>query len=130
MKTRPQLTIGLFGGSFNPAHDGHMLVAQCGLRQAELDQIWWMVSPGNPLKKSTNNYEQRVTSVHALGLPPRMKVSDIETRLGTRYTADLIKRIQKRHPHYRFVFLMGADNLSQLHKWKDFAPILQSKPAA
>ncbi len=128
LKSRTQLTIGLFGGSFNPAHSGHMLVANCGLREAGLDQVWWLVSPGNPLKQATNNYERRVASVRALGLPPRMRISHAEKTLGTRYTVDLIKRLQRLHPHYRFVFLMGADNLQQLPQWKDWKEIVNRVP--
>lgn len=128
VKRYTRLTIGLFGGSFNPAHSGHLMVANCGLRQAGLDQLWWLVSPGNPLKEASHNYAQRVASIYALGLPPRMKISHIESKLGTRYTIDLIKRLQTVYPHYRFVFLMGADNLQQLPKWKGWQDIMSRVP--
>lgn len=128
IKPRHQQTVGLFGGSFNPAHDGHMMVAQCGLRQAGLDKVWWLVSPGNPLKRSTHNYDARVASVHALGLPPGMSVSHIETQLGTRYTIDLIRKLTRRYPQYKFVWMMGADNLAQLPKWKNWQEIMQTLP--
>lgn len=127
-KSRARITVGLFGGSFNPAHSGHKLVAKCGIRQVGLDQVWWLVSPGNPLKPSTHNYEDRIASVRALGLPPNMKISDIEQRLGTRYTIDMIKQAQRRYPQCHFVWLMGADNLRQLPKWKAWREIMETLP--
>ena len=120
--------IGLFGGSFNPAHSGHKLVAQCGLREAGLDEVWWLVSPGNPLKASTNNYEQRLASVHALNLPRQMKPVALEQKFGTRYTIDMIRKTQERWPRDKFVWMMGADNLGQLPRWKNWTQIMESIP--
>lgn len=128
IKRRPRRKIGLFGGSFNPAHSGHKLVAQCGLRDADLDEIWWLVSPGNPLKASTNNYAQRIASVKALNLPRQMKVMELEQRFGTRYTIDMILRAQRRWPDVQFVWMMGADNLAQIPRWKDWRAIMDSLP--
>ncbi|MEE9347462.1 MAG: nicotinate (nicotinamide) nucleotide adenylyltransferase [Robiginitomaculum sp.] len=125
-KTGP--TVGLFGGSFNPAHSGHLHVARCGLREAGLDQVWWLVSPGNPLKPDSGNYAARKDSVRALGLPPQMKISDMEQDFGTRYTIDMIRRAQKKWPRHNFVLLMGADNLRQLPKWKNWQDILHALP--
>lgn len=124
------LSIGLFGGSFNPAHTGHLHVAECGLRELALDRIWWMVSPQNPLKPKQPSYESRVKTVKALGLPPRMDISHMERDFGTNYTIDLIKRAQTRYPQTRFVFLMGADNFAQLPKWKDWQDIAARMPIA
>ncbi len=124
------LSIGLFGGSFNPAHAGHLHVAECGLKCLRLDQIWWMVSPGNPLKSETTPYEERVASVKALGLPPHMRISHMERDFGTRYTVDTVRLARKRWPKHRFVFLMGADNLAQMPKWKDWQLIFATLPIA
>ncbi len=124
------LSIGLFGGSFNPAHSGHMHVAKCGLKCLGLDHIWWMVSPGNPLKSDSSPYTQRVESVRALGLPPRMKVSHMERKFGTRYTIDAVRQAKKRWPDHKFVFLMGADNLRQMPQWKNWREIFRALPIA
>ena len=123
-------SIGLFGGSFNPAHAGHLHVAECGLQRLGLDQIWWMVSPGNPLKTNQTPYEKRVASVEALDLPPRMHINHMERDFGTRYTVETLRRAKKRWPRTRFVFLMGADNLMQLPKWKGWREIMETVPIA
>lgn len=124
------LSIGLFGGSFNPAHEGHLHVADCGLRELALDRVWWMVSPQNPLKPKQPSYESRVKTVEALDLKPRMEVSHIEQEFGTNYTIDMIHKAQIRFPRTRFVFLMGADNFAQLPKWKDWQDIAARIPIA
>jgi len=124
------LSIGLFGGSFNPAHQGHLHVAQCGLRELALDRIWWMVSPQNPLKPQQPPYESRVKTVEALGLTPRMEISHIERDFGTTYTIDMIQTAQMRFARTRFVILMGADNFAQLPKWKDWQDIAKRVPIA
>jgi len=123
-------TVGLFGGSFNPAHEGHLHVANCGLQRLNLSQIWWMVSPGNPLKTDQTPYDKRVASVEALDLPPRMRISHMEQEFGTRYTVDTLRRAKKRWPRHHFVFLMGADNLRQLPQWKGWREIMESVPIA
>jgi len=125
-----RLSIGLFGGSFNPAHAGHLHVAECGLRELALDRVWWMVSPQNPLKLKQPNYDSRVATVNALGLKPRMEISHMERDFGTNYTIDMIRKAQVRFPRTRFVFLMGADNFAQLPKWKDWQEIAASVPIA
>ncbi len=124
------LAIGLFGGSFNPAHAGHMHVAECGLVNLRLDHIWWMVSPQNPLKPTQPSYNSRVKTVDALGLPYRMKISHMERDFGTQYTIDTLKRARKRWPNIRFVFLMGADNFGQLPLWRDWHGIMETLPVA
>ena len=122
--------IGLFGGSFNPAHSGHLHVATCGLQRLGLDQIWWMVSLQNPLKPTQPPYEQRVQSVKDLPLPPRMKISHMERDFRTLYTIDTLRRAKKCWPRHNFVFLMGADNLRQLPKWKGWREIIETVPIA
>lgn len=122
------LSIGLFGGSFNPAHSGHMHVASLGLRAFGLDQIWWMVSPQNPLKPTQPSYDSRVATVKELGLPYKMRISHMETEFGTQYTIDTLKAARRRYPSTRFVFLMGADNLLQMPKWRDWKSIMQTVP--
>lgn len=122
--------IGLFGGSFNPAHEGHLHAAQTALTALDLDEIWWLVSPQNPLKPAQPSYESRAETVRALGLPRRMKISDIEIQSGTRFTADFLAAAQKRYPQTRFVFLMGADNFAQLPRWRRWQDIMERVPIA
>lgn len=124
------IKVGLFGGSFNPAHKGHEMVARCGLRDLGLDEVWWLVSPGNPLKRNTNNYEARVASIKALNLPRQMKISHIEHDYGTHYTADMLARLLACNVDKRFVWMMGADNLLQMPKWKDWQSIMNALPVA
>lgn len=124
------LSIGLFGGSFNPAHAGHMHVAMTGLNALSLDRIWWMVSPQNPLKPEQPGYESRSETVRALGLPPRMEISTLEHRFGTQYTVDTLRAAKRAYPEARFVFLMGADNFLQLPEWKDWQEIMSLIPIA
>ncbi|MBO0712928.1 MAG: nicotinate-nicotinamide nucleotide adenylyltransferase, partial [Acetobacteraceae bacterium] len=114
--------IGLLGGSFNPAHGGHLHVSLLALRHLALDEIWWLVSPQNPLKPAdgmapfANRLEQarRVAAEH-----PRIRVTDLENRLGaSRYTADTLQALRRRFPRLRFVWLMGGDNLVQIPRWQ------------
>lgn len=124
------LKIGLFGGSFNPAHEGHLHVAKSGLRELGLDRIWWLVSPQNPLKPEQPSYGSRVETVKALGLPPHMDISHVEKEFGTNYTIDLLRRLKRRYPQTHFVFIMGADNFAQLPKWRSWQEIMASFPIA
>jgi len=124
------ISVGLFGGSFNPAHDGHLHVARAGLKQLGLDKIWWLVSPQNPLKPKQPSYASRAATVAALPLPPRMEISTAEMDLGSNYTIDLIRGLQARHPQTRFVFLMGADNFLQFPQWKNWQEIAARVPIA
>lgn len=123
-------SIGLFGGSFNPAHGGHLHVARAGLRQLQLDEIWWLVSPQNPLKPEQPSWESRAETVLNLPLPPNMCVSDVELQYGTQYTIDLLTELKARQPDLNFVFMMGADNLLQLPKWRDWRRIIETIPIA
>ena len=122
--------IGLFGGSFNPAHAGHLHVAEAGVRELALDQVWWLVSPQNPLKPQQPPAAERAASIGALGLPRTMRVSHAESELRTRYTVDLLRKLRRRHPNHRFVFMMGADNLIQLPQWREWEAIIGLAPLA
>ncbi|MGJ8564214.1 MAG: nicotinate (nicotinamide) nucleotide adenylyltransferase [Alphaproteobacteria bacterium] len=124
------ISVGLFGGSFNPAHAGHMHVAMTGLNTLGLNQVWWMVSPQNPLKPKQPSYESRTETVTKLGLPYQMRISGMEHEFGTHYTVDTLKAAKKRWPQTRFVFLMGADNFLQLPKWKGWQEIMSLVPMA
>ena len=120
--------IGLFGGSFNPAHAGHMHVAQTALTRLQLDWIWWIVARGNPLKSSHGDFAARLASARMVARSPKMKVLDIEARLGLTYTADVLTAIKARHRTDRFVWIMGSDNLGNFHHWRNWQEIGQTLP--
>jgi nicotinate-nucleotide adenylyltransferase len=131
---QPGMKVGLFGGSFNPAHDGHAHVAQTALRRLGLDRVVWLVSPQNPLKSSrdTAPLDERMASARAVAatVGPAMIVSDFETRAGTRWTVDTLRAIVARHPGVRFVWLMGSDNLADFHRWRGWTDIMRLMPVA
>lgn len=124
--------IGLFGGSFNPPHDGHRIVAATALRRLALDRLWWLVSPGNPLKDHTDlaSLEARAAAVAELHPHPASTVTALERALPTTYTAATIAFLRTRHPGVRFIWIMGADNLAQFHRWRDWRSIAESVPMA
>mgnify|MGYP000025148197 CR=1 FL=1 len=127
------LSIGLFGGSFNPPHEGHLLVAHTAIRRRKLDRIWWLVTPGNPLKEKQGLPEQaeRMAACRALiGRDPRIIVSGIEAAIGTSYTEQTIRFLRRRCPGVDFVWLMGADNLASFHRWKNWRAIAGQVPIA
>jgi nicotinate-nucleotide adenylyltransferase len=125
----PGQVVGLLGGSFDPAHAGHVHVTREALRRFGLDRVWWLVSPGNPLKpRGPAPLAQRMERARRLMRHPRVEVTDIEARLGLRYTAQTIRRLQRLYPGVRFVWLMGADNLAQLHRWEDWRDIMERVP--
>ncbi len=127
----PGMTIGLFGGSFDPVHRGHFHVAATALKKLQLDRLWWIVSPQNPLKqRRAGEFQRRLTAVEDAAERPRMVVSDIEDRTGIRTTAELIAVLKARHPRVRFVWIMGADNLGQFHEWHRWRDIAASVPIA
>ncbi len=132
LEYRPGLgqRIGLFGGSFNPAHAGHMHVAATALERLELDWVWWIVARGNPLKSDHGDFAARLASAKAIADHPRMRVLDIEQRHELTYSIDTITRFQARNPTARFVWLMGGDNLAHFHKWKDWDTIAARVPIA
>lgn len=121
--------IGLLGGSFDPAHAGHVHITRESLKRFGLDAVWWLVSPGNPLKDhGPAPMADRIARARAVMDHPRVTVTDIEARLGTRYTAQTIAGIQRLYPAQRFVWLMGADNLAQFHLWQDWRGIVHRVP--
>lgn len=124
--------VGLFGGSFNPPHEGHVHVCEQALRKLELDQIWWLVTPGNPLKNNSNlaPLPDRLAACEAITPDPRMKITACEAVLPTRYTADTIAHIIQRNVNVRFVWIMGADNLGQFHLWERWRDIAKLLPIA
>ena len=125
----PRQVIGLLGGSFDPAHAGHAHITREALKRFGLDAVWWLVSPGNPLKaRGPAPLDKRITHARAVMQHPRVQVTDIEAHLGTRYTAETLARMQGLYPQVRFVWLMGADNLAQLHLWQDWRQIMETVP--
>lgn len=125
----PGLRVGLLGGSFDPPHDGHVHITRWALRAFDLDRVWWMVSPGNPLKRrGPADIARRMAACRALMRHPKVVVTDIEARLRTRYTADTIEALRDRWPAARFVWLMGADNLASLHRWERWETIMETLP--
>lgn len=125
----PGMCIGLLGGSFDPAHEGHVNLTEIALRQFDLDRVWWLVSPGNPLKQhGPRPMAERLTAANAIMQDPRVEITDIEERLGTRMTADTIAALQRLYPGVRFVWLMGSDNLLQFNKWDRWREIAARVP--
>lgn len=124
--------IGLLGGSFNPAHEGHLHITLEALKRLDLDEVWWLVSPHNPLKKKTDlaEYGKRLASAHVIAQHPRIKVLDIEARHDLYYSVDTIRYLQKRARHTQFVWLMGADNLRHFHRWQAWREIVARLPIA
>jgi nicotinate-nucleotide adenylyltransferase len=124
------MRIGLLGGSFDPAHEGHRYVSDVVLRALKLDYVWWLVSPGNPLKPTPAALEARMLGAAELARGARIIVTDIEQRLHTRYTVETVAALQRRFPHVRFVWLMGSDNLEQFSRWRRWRDIAASIPIA
>ncbi|TYC49332.1 nicotinate-nucleotide adenylyltransferase [Rhodobacterales bacterium] len=124
--------IGIFGGSFNPPHSGHRLVASTVLKRIGLDQVWWLVSPGNPLKSHSDlaPLETRLRTARALADHPRMKITAFESALGSPYTARTVAALKELRPALRFVWVMGADNLAGFHRWQDWRSIVGTVPVA
>lgn len=124
--------IGLLGGSFNPAHEGHRHISLMALKRLGLDQVWWLVTPQNPLKSAADTaaLELRVATAQARARHPRIMVTALETQLGTRYTAETLAELRRRFPRTRFVWLMGADNLRQIPHWRGWTRIFGMVPVA
>ena len=121
--------VGLLGGSFDPAHDGHVHITKAALERFGLDRVWWLVSPANPLKtRGPAPIGERMAAAKSVMQHPRVTVTDIEERLGTRYTAQTIVALQAAYPGVHFVWLMGADNLAQFHRWQDWREIMERVP--
>ncbi len=126
----PGMRIGLLGGSFNPPHEGHALVTRLALTRLRLDRVWWLVTPGNPLKSKAElaALQARVAAARELVAGPRVAVTDIEARIGARYTFDTLAWLTRRAPKVRFVWIMGADNLIELHLWRHWRAIADLVP--
>jgi len=126
---RPGMSVGLLGGSFDPPHAGHVRITLEALRRFGLDRVWWLVSPGNPLKpQGPAPLAARMAAARALMDHPRVTISDFEAQLGTRHTAQTIRALQRIYPGVRFVWLMGGDNLAQFHRWQDWQGIATRVP--
>jgi nicotinate-nucleotide adenylyltransferase len=119
------MRIGLLGGSFNPPHEGHALITRLALRRLRLDRVWWLVTPGNPLKTQVGlaGLQARVDAARRLVAGPRVVVTDLEARIGARYTYETLAWIKRRAPGVHFVWIMGADNLRQFHLWRHWRAI-------
>ena len=124
--------VGLLGGSFNPAHRGHRQLSLAALRALRLDEVWWLVSPGNPLKDGTDMapYEARLASAQEAARGAPIRVSDFERRAGTRFTVDTMAELTARYPQHRFIWLMGMDTLPNFHRWKEWRTLSRLVPIA
>ncbi|MEG3148987.1 nicotinate-nucleotide adenylyltransferase [Sphingomonas sp. ZT3P38] len=125
--------IGILGGSFNPAHGGHRAISLAAIGALGLDEVWWLVSPGNPLKEKASDMAPlavRLASARAMARHAPIRPSAIELQLGTRYTIDTVRALVRRYPKNRFIWLMGADNLAQFDRWKDWRGIAREVPIA
>jgi nicotinate-nucleotide adenylyltransferase len=124
--------IGILGGSFNPAHSGHLHISLRALMALGLDEVWWLVAPQNPLKPAAGmaTFRDRLAAARQAAVHPRIKVSDFEARQGTGYTADTLGQLRRRHAGVRFVWLMGADNMVQIPQWKHWPRIFETVPVA
>jgi nicotinate-nucleotide adenylyltransferase len=130
--TVPGQRIGLMGGSFNPPHEGHAVCALTALSRLRLDQLWWMVTPGNPLKSSTGlpELEERMAASRAFARSPAIKITGFEAELGSPYTYATIRFVTRHLPRVRFVWVMGADNLATFHHWQHWRDIARLVPIA
>lgn len=126
------MQVGLFGGSFNPPHAGHALVAEIALRRLALDQLWWIVTPGNPLKSTRElaPLADRIGLSERIAEDPRIKVTAFEAAHRIRYTADTLTLIKQRNPGVDFVWVMGADSLRDFHRWQRWREIAMTYPIA
>lgn len=124
--------IGLLGGSFDPPHAAHRQISLTALRRLKLDAVWWLVTPGNPLKDTgaLPSIAERLEMCRKVARSPRIRPTDIEARLGTRYTVDTLAALRRRYPGVRFVWLMGADNLAGFHRWRGWRRIARQMPIA
>ncbi len=124
------MRIGLFGGSFDPAHEGHAHVAETALKRLKLDYVWWIPARGNPLKSTETPFAKRFTTAKTFARGDKMRVTDIEFRLGLTYTNALIQTLVRRAPNTSFVWLMGGDNLLGFHRWQGWTQIAETVPIA
>ena len=128
----PGMRIGLLGGSFNPPHIAHRAISLFAIKRLKLDRVWWLVSPGNPLKDhaALRDLDERAEAARRMANDPRIDVSCLEAVIGTRYTADTITYLRRRASGLRLVWIMGADNLAQFHRWQNWRRIASEVPIA
>ena len=126
------MRIGLLGGSFNPPHLAHRTISLFAIKRLKLDRVWWLVSPGNPLKDNGTLHEldERAQAARAMAADPRIDVTCLESVIGTRYTVDTVNFLRRRASQLRFVWIMGADNLAQFHRWQNWQRIAMQVPIA
>lgn len=124
------MSIGLLGGSFNPPHDGHRYISEIALKRLSLTRLWWLVTPGNPIKSHTELAPQseRMAKSEALARHPRIDITGVEASYPSTYTAETIRRLKQAYPATNFVWIMGADNLRTIHLWRDWQAIFQLVP--
>ena len=128
----PGMRIGLLGGSFNPPHMAHRAISLFAIKRLKLDRVWWLVTPGNPLKadRSSRDLDERMAAARAVANDPRIEVSCLEAVIGVRYTVDTITYLRRRTSGLRLVWIMGADNLAQFHRWQNWRRIASEVPIA
>ena len=126
------MRIGLLGGSFNPPHAAHRAISLFAIKRLKLDRVWWLVTPGNPLKDhgTLRDIDVRAEAARKMASDPRIDVSCLESVIGTRYTVDTIGYLRRRASGLRFVWIMGADNLAQFHRWQNWRRIASEVPIA
>jgi nicotinate-nucleotide adenylyltransferase len=124
----PGMKIGLFGGSFDPAHEGHAHVAETALKRLGLDRVWWLVSPQNPLKPKSSPFAERMRSAQAQVNGSKMVVTDIEQRLGCGFTYETLRALKQLYPGVSFFLIMGADNLANFRKWRNWREVADAVP--
>ena len=126
------MRIGLLGGSFNPPHVAHRAISLFAIKRLKLDRVWWLVTPGNPLKDggALHDLDERVEAAQLVANDPRIDVSCLESVIGTRYTFDTVRYLRRRASGLRFVWIMGADNLAQFHRWQNWRRIASEVPIA
>jgi nicotinate-nucleotide adenylyltransferase len=126
------MRIGLLGGSFNPAHEGHRHISLAAIERLGIDRLWWVVSPGNPLKSHSElaSFSERIDRARDVAAHPRIAVTGLEAELGQAYTAETLSYLRGRLPAVHFVWIMGGDNLAQIHRWRAWRDIFQLMPVA
>ena len=126
----PRMRIGLFGGTFDPPHEAHLGACLLAMKRLGLDRVWWLVTPGNPLKDTRGlaPIETRMAAARALARHPRIDITDIEAQIGTRYTFETLQWLRRHCPQIRFVWIMGADNLRSFHRWQKWRGIAAMVP--